>query len=159
LDTELGFQQQEVHTDSEGRFELHNVTPGRWRILIEARQLAAAWTEIVASAAKPVQNQFVLEPGDSIGGKVVDTTGKPVAGASVRCAVPLSGGPAMASELPLQTSTLTDEDGSFRLGPLPPGQVRLTAELESRRLVGDVVVERNRADVVVTVAEEVAAAP
>jgi hypothetical protein len=155
----MDFEEQTAHTDRNGRFEFHNMMPGRRWILVQAQHLAAAWTEIVASPARPVQNQFVLEPGDSIGGKVVNKTGKPVAGVSVGCGVRFSGVRGIARELSFDTWTLTAEDGSFRLGPLPPGELRLTAVLESLRLAGEAVVEGNRADVVITVAEEAPESP
>ena len=159
FETFMEFEQQTTYTDRNGRFEFHNIMPGRRRILVQAQHLGAAWTEIVASPARAVQNQFVLEPGDSVGGKVVDKTGKPVAGVSVGCGVRFSTMRVNVSTLALNTWTLTAEDGSFRLGPLPPGELRLTALLESLRLAGDAVVDGNRADVVITVAEEAPESP
>ena len=154
FDPSMNFEEQSTHTDRDGRFAFHNVNPGRRRVLVQPRHLAAAWAEVVANPTRPVQNQFVVEPGDSIGGKVVDKAGKPVAGASVGCAVRNSEEGLFARELELNTWTRTAEDGSFRLDPLPRGDLRLIAAAESRRLAGDVVLSGNRADVVIKVEEE-----
>ena len=147
------FLVQTAYTDRDGRFQFRNVRPGRMRIVVEAQRLAASWAEVVASSTRPAENQFVLEPGDSVGGKVIDKAGKPVARAYVSCVV-VGSDEGATFDIPLTTLTATGEDGSFRLGLLPRGELRLTAEVESQGLTGWSDVQGNRADVVITVAEE-----
>jgi uncharacterized GH25 family protein len=136
----LGDEDTTSLTDSEGRFQLRNVEPGRKIVLVQSPRLAAAWTLVVADPRRPVQNQFVLQPGETIGGKVLDPDGKPVAGASVGCSLLASDDVAADGELELELSTPTAEDGSFRLGPLPPGGLLLRADLDSHKANGELTV-------------------
>jgi hypothetical protein len=154
FDWKMGFEEQFARTDRDGRFRFRNMPPGRAVLLVESPRLAAAWAKIVATPARAIDNQFVLEPGSSVGGKVVDETGKPVAGATVRCNVRFPAVNGFPSELELNVSTLTADDGSFRIGSLPPGDLQLVATLESRELTGETVLGGNRADVVIKLAKE-----
>jgi protocatechuate 3,4-dioxygenase beta subunit len=146
------FQEQFARTDRDGRFRFRNMPPGWAMMLVESPRLAAAWAEIVATPARAIDNQFVLEPGRSVGGKVVDEAGKPVAGATVGCNVRFPAVNGIPSELSLNVSTLTADDGSFRTGSLPPGDLQLVATLESRGLTGETVLGSDRADVVIKLA-------
>ncbi len=103
---DLGDEGTTSLTDSEGRFQLRNVEPGRKLVLVQSPHLAAAWTLVVADPQQPVQNQFVIQPGESLAGKVRDPHGQPVAGASVGCSLMTSDGLA-DGELELGLSTLT----------------------------------------------------
>ena len=112
-----------AYTSTDGRFALHDVKPGRWTVVVQAEGHAPAWAPIVADVSRPVENQFVLEPGEFITGKVIGTDGKPVPGAAVGWANPIRADGKPDEPLELNAMTATAEDGSFRLGPLAPGPV------------------------------------
>ena len=140
-----------VYTSTDGRFAFHDVKPGRWTVVVQAEGHAPAWAPIVADVSRPVENQFVLEPGAMISGQVIDPDGKPVPGAAVGWANPIRADGKPDEPLELNAMTASDEDGSFRLGPLPPGQFQITALKEAPRRLGKITARSGRIDVVITV--------
>ncbi|MBK8975434.1 MAG: sigma-70 family RNA polymerase sigma factor [Planctomycetes bacterium] len=78
-----------------------------------------------------------LEPGAAVSGRVIDETGRPVAGADVRVAghgpdIDVGGGLRMASQDRTgAASDTSDDDGRFRLDGLARGGLQVVAELGS----------------------------
>jgi hypothetical protein len=141
-------------TDGDGRFQLRNVTPGRRIVLAQSRHLAAAWSLVVTHPDRPVQNQFVLNPGESLTGKVIDPDGKPASGAWVGGSLLIPSEGTVSAELHLDASTLTAEDGSFRLAALPSGELMLRAAVdEMQELSGEVRVTGTTREVIITLKE------
>jgi hypothetical protein len=135
-----------AHSDAEGRFRFGDVSPGRWDLVVEPERHAPALVRIVADPARPVADQVVVLPGAYIGGKVVGPDGQPVEGAAVGWAESTD---AESGLIGLNRMTQTAADGTFRLGPLPPGEVRITGLAQSPRRLGKVVARANQADALI----------
>ena len=133
-----------IHTDDQGRYRFRNVAPGRWNLVVEPEKLAPVLVPIVADLARTVENQVVVPPGSNIRGKVVDAEGRAVADAAVGWIESLDGN---AFELNRMTHTATD--GTFKIGPLPTGEFRLTGLAESPRRLGKVTAKANQADALI----------
>lgn len=131
-------------TDADGRFRFGSAGPGRWDVLVQPGRYAALFAPVVASPGHAVENQFVVGPGAYVRGKVVDKDGTPVDGCWVGWVEPVSSG------LPeLGRMTTTASDGTFRLGPLPPGEYRITGLASSPGRLGKVLVKANQSDAVI----------
>ena len=126
-----------VRTDSDGAFNV-SVAPARYRIGVTHSAYAAEFREVAVNNAADTaddneqRENFVLIPGATLAGQVVDTNGKPVAGAQVRAALSLSTfGPATLAPTAALMSAFapvtTDSEGNFEISGLPPGQVTLNA--------------------------------
>lgn len=133
-----------IHTDDKGRYRFRNVAPGRWNLVVEPEKLAPVMVPIVADLARPVENQVVLPPGSNIRGKVVDAEGRAVANAAVGWIESLDG-----DAFVLNRMTRTAADGTFKIGPLPPGEFRLTGLAESPRRMGKVTAKANQVDALI----------
>jgi beta-lactamase regulating signal transducer with metallopeptidase domain/uncharacterized GH25 family protein len=138
-------------TGPDGRFAIHDARPGRWTVVVQAEGRAAAWAPIVADVSRPVENQFVLEPGEFLSGKVLGPDGKPVPGAAVGWANPIRADGRPDESLELKDMTATDAEGLFRLGPLPPGQFQITAVKEGPRRMGRTTARSGQSGVAVTI--------
>jgi protocatechuate 3,4-dioxygenase beta subunit len=112
-------------TDSEGRFGIGSVAPGRYWMQFER---VGFWP---GGTIREMGHQIVLEPGQkmddlnltmipsgAITGRVLDASGEPVESAEVQAEGP--GGTAQPA--------FTDEEGRFRLGGLAPGRYRIRAQ-------------------------------
>lgn len=122
--------------------------------MVQSAHFAAAWAPVVANLSRPVQNQFVLEQGGYVTGKVVDGDGKPLARASVGWVVPVRSDGQLDETLELSSMTATGEDGTFRLGPLPQGEFQITAVAEgSTYRIGKSLAKANQQGVVIAVKE------
>jgi beta-lactamase regulating signal transducer with metallopeptidase domain/protocatechuate 3,4-dioxygenase beta subunit len=133
-----------THTDDQGRYRFRNVATGRWSLVVEPEKFAPVLVPIVADLARPVENQVVVPPGSTIRGKVVDAEGRAVAGAAVGWIESLGG-----NGFELNRMTLTATDGTFKIGPLPSGEFRLTGLAESPRRLGKLTAKANQADVLI----------
>ncbi len=109
--------------------------PGLYTVVVLSANHAPAWRTIVAGEVLST-HQFVLEPGSYLTGKVVNENGEPVAGAAVGWVEPISSEREPSRALELNTMTATAADGTFRLGPLPPGEFQITAVASSPRRTG-----------------------
>jgi beta-lactamase regulating signal transducer with metallopeptidase domain/protocatechuate 3,4-dioxygenase beta subunit len=133
-----------TYTDRQGRYRLRNVEPGRWDLVVEPEKHAPRVIPIVAELARPVENQVVVEPGSYIRGKVVGADGQPVVGTAVGWVESVDG-----EFAGLNRMTSSADDGSFRIGPLPQGEFRLTGLTASPRRLGKVKARGNQADVLI----------
>src|SRR5207237_317149 len=118
-------------SDATGGFGLE-LEPGNY--LIEARDAnnapGAAIVGVVGGDT--VSATLTMVPGGSVGGRVVDRKGTPVAGAfvTVQGEIPVgSTVPRVQEPATIQVS----ENGVFTLRPLRPGPLRLTARLAGFR--------------------------
>ncbi len=110
--------------DASGAFALHGLYPGEW--LLAARHESLTPAEVAIAAPETSTGLvIVLKRHARVTGRVVDSAGRPVAGASI------DGGARCES----------DETGAFELGEVSPGRVRVAARAggyvpsEPRRLV------------------------
>ncbi len=116
-----------VRTDSDGRYEIGGIEPGRVRIVARAQgtREPALVEEREAPAGRLVV-EFVFTPGTPCSGHVVDEVGSPVPGATVRAQVDGLFEPLSASG---------DEDGAFRFDALPGRSARLLVEAAGCRQI------------------------
>jgi len=124
-------------TGRDGSFTLTHLAPNLYRLEALAPGYAlVSVPNVTAEAAAREPVTIYLEPGLSVGGKVVDQQGKPVAGASVAAGRGVSARLDRGSLMALGSRrTRTDEQGRFRLEGLPrTDQLYLDARLadESR---------------------------
>jgi protocatechuate 3,4-dioxygenase beta subunit len=118
-------------SDATGAFVFHGLGSGRYALRATSGPLASATVEGFADgagkvnadaggAATPVR--LALVPGVSVAGAVVDDRGLPLPAVEVS-ATPTA--PEESDALPEVVAT--GADGGFRVGPLPPGTIRLGA--------------------------------
>ena len=127
-------------TDSAGRFELRRLLPGAfYEIRIgKPGYLPAASKTVSPQPARGAQPlKIVLSQARAVRGRVVDTQGRPVAGAEVRLAPsPLPGQrtgakraePAVEED---PFAALSDARGQFAIAHVPAAQIDLTARKRS----------------------------
>lgn len=96
-----------------GKFELDGLPEGRWNVKVLADGYWTPPRSLIVDALTLPQD-FVLAPGASIRGRVVDTEGRPVEGAR------LSGGTSLVED------ALTDAEGRFSC-TVAPGTLELLA--------------------------------
>lgn len=131
LTPETGQPLDAIYADSEGRFELAGVPPGRYAAAawksgyVEARFGARnAWDRHVAIAVVAGGTvdglTLTLVRGAAISGRVVDDFGEPMIGASVRVGriAAVNGHPQFVT---VGLPTETDDLGEYRVGGLPTG--------------------------------------
>jgi protocatechuate 3,4-dioxygenase beta subunit len=105
-------------TKSDGTFRIAPVTPGRVRALVRHPQFVEVLSDAVTLApGGEAELEIVMKAGGSIEGRVVDSSGRGVAGARVTVA---------AVRGSLERSALTATDGTFAFASLPDA-VTLTA--------------------------------
>lgn len=122
----MSFSMQRVSTD--GRFTMSRLAPGRYRVLVRdpggpaARYFASAEVDVRGEDVDGVQLE--LRPGTTVTGRVVTTTGEPVAGSP---AMRVQFNRAEADMMvPGPMPTAVNADGTFRVdGMFTKGHIRL----------------------------------
>ncbi len=117
---EGGRPPREVKVAADGSFALHGLGAGRYVARASLGALSSPTRPIVVNAGgSPPPVRLELRPGPSIAGRVVDEAGGALPGADVEIeAVP-------PDDLPERGRA--DASGGFSLGPLPPGEYRISA--------------------------------
>ena len=123
----VAFTEKFATTDAQGRYELRNVADGGYVLLVSKAGLAQAkdidapatdrWrgTELSLRAREQRNGvDLVLVKGGTVSGRVMDSTGRPVVGASVRSETGGSGG-----------SPVSDAQGRYELRDLPAGALSI----------------------------------
>lgn len=107
----------------DGSFVFAHVTPGERRLSVEARGHAPHVIEVDVQGDVPVtQIDLFLLTGGSVGGRVQDAAGKPLAGVWVST---LQAGTRHARGEYIGTHVESDEEGRFRVEHLPQGTIHL----------------------------------
>ncbi len=107
-------QTQSAVTDTSGVFQITGLSAGKYRLSVTARGFAELADEVAISADDPsLLLSIVLYPqGRGLPGKVTDTTGAAVTGATVR----------VRNAAGESKSVVTDKEGKFRFEGLAPDQ-------------------------------------
>jgi beta-lactamase regulating signal transducer with metallopeptidase domain/tetratricopeptide (TPR) repeat protein/protocatechuate 3,4-dioxygenase beta subunit len=121
-DISKGYGYQRTQTDDDGRFRLSLYSGGREVFWILPRNYSQQ-THIINDRRGDL-GVFQLENGLNLYGRVLDENSKPISDIWVNAE--LKGGPAFRNiEMPvadnIERASLTDDQGRFDLGPLPPG--------------------------------------
>ncbi len=125
-------EKTEVRSD-EGTFQLDDVPPGTWSVVVEAKGYQSARAgNVVLEEGKTVQDVEVkVSLGSALRGRVLDAvSGRPVPNATVTHSMAGTGGGPLAllAGAASDEETVTDADGAFALDGLVPGRVSLTVK-------------------------------
>ncbi|MCC6409257.1 MAG: carboxypeptidase regulatory-like domain-containing protein, partial [Planctomycetes bacterium] len=107
--------------DDTGSFRVEKVHPGTWEVSVEAQGYRDSEDQRVVVADDEATLEFVCERGAKVSGKVLDPTGKPLAGARL-AVTSLDDEDRFSSR-----GCTTDADGEFECTALPTGRVGLQA--------------------------------
>jgi hypothetical protein len=101
----------QARTDSNGEFDVVGLSPGKAIVLFRGRSAASAVMRVAVGEGQPTRIEIVARPFLPLRGRVVDSEGRPVAGASVHAF------PEQWTRLwlPPRPAT-TGEDGRFEVG-------------------------------------------
>ena len=113
---------------TEGRFELDGLRAGEWSVVAEARGHDLSAVQRVTTPPGAAGLTLVLPHTARIAGKVVDSQGRPVAGALVTAEREREH--AFVFEIFDEVEATTDELGRFELEEVPVGLVRVRARAE-----------------------------
>jgi protocatechuate 3,4-dioxygenase beta subunit len=111
-------------SDPNGTFTVSGLGMGKYTLRATADAKTSVGTEAIfdESTLRPLHVRLVLQPGVFVDGRVLDDSGRVLAGAVVDVlAVP-------SDDLPV--SGQSGSDGRYRLGPIAPGKYQLLARLE-----------------------------
>ncbi|MCZ6792984.1 MAG: carboxypeptidase regulatory-like domain-containing protein, partial [Planctomycetota bacterium] len=115
-------------TDASGVAAFSGVTAGVYSISVDVKGYQPFRDSVTVAADQAVDVPVALLPGNTIGGVVVDSTGNPVAGASVRAREEVEDegdGGESSRRRRHESWTRSREDGSFVVGSLGPGPYEL----------------------------------
>jgi len=112
-----GTQQQDVVSRRDGAYALDDLMPGPVAFAVEARGYAPFVTRLtIRPGVVNEPDPFVLSEGVILRGRVLDGSGKGVAGARIL---------AWGNE---ENAVVTDEDGAFAIPHMAPGRVDLSVK-------------------------------
>lgn len=125
-----------ARTDSTGSFELAGVVPGTYELLACTARRGSRAVEIEVAEGEVAAVRLVVEPSE-VAGRVIRPDGSPVIGVEVG-----------VRDDP-RYGDVTDRDGQFELGALPPGR-HVVEVTEEGRPAGSRRVRAGDAEVVIT---------
>src|SRR5262249_1809076 len=120
-----------LHSDSDGRFALDDLTPGSWSIGPEEKtddRPAAQGVFEIAPGETAKEVEVVLDRGLSIRGVALDPDGHPLRDVAVSCTGKSSG------RAQFRCDSDSARDGSFTLGPLLRSDYEVEAYASERLL-------------------------
>jgi hypothetical protein len=137
-----------TNTDNEGRFEIKELAAGRYMLTVSKggfmpadfgqRRPTDPGTPIDLAEGQTAEKvNFILSRGSVISGRIVDDGGEPVSGTQVAAMrYQFVGGTRRLVPARGEGSTRsTDDQGSFRLYGLPPGEYYVTANNRSNMMI------------------------
>ena len=137
-------------TDAEGRFRFENLPAATINLMVRPREHLMANQAATTKRGEIVEVKIKTSPGEYLVGKVVDPDGRGVAGATVgwlqRLGEKENARP--QPQAPSKSAT-TNEDGTFRLGPVLKGRYKVTGLVESPRATATVEAEAGGEPVVI----------
>jgi beta-lactamase regulating signal transducer with metallopeptidase domain len=118
---------------ADGRFRLANLLAGVKTLVVSAPGRTPEMRPIQAGAPQP-PFEFRLGPGKTLKGRVVDSTGEPIAGAAITAVVAIAGsGP--RDETGLVWRSRSDAEGRFVWDSAPSNEVRVIANRRGSSIV------------------------
>ena len=120
-----GFSARGIVTDARGQYQFRGISAGRYELMVQKAGLAHAKDAPGTQGTLREKEQLngvdvVLSRGGTVSGRVIDWTGRPVAGARV-----------FAETGRLESSRPSDAEGRYELGGLAAGTIRLVATKSS----------------------------
>ena len=110
-------------SDADGTVTLRALTPGRYRVSVDAPEHFGDFEPIEITAETERLDDLVLQRGLEITGSVTEADGRPITGARVHAhAMPTTA----ARGMQLSRQSETDAEGAFRIGGLPEGTYRVS---------------------------------
>ncbi|MEA2413958.1 MAG: large repetitive protein [Thermoanaerobaculia bacterium] len=119
---QLGPQGGSVITDADGVYKLDGVAEGERLIEFHKTGFITAQKPVAVKGGKDVQLDAELDPGHELRGRVVDRSGRGVAGAYINATG--------AGERRFDNMIVSDADGSFVVAGLADGKYQVTARKE-----------------------------
>ncbi|HEV7425723.1 MAG TPA: carboxypeptidase-like regulatory domain-containing protein [Thermoanaerobaculia bacterium] len=111
-----------VTTDADGLYKLDGIAEGDRLIEFQKSGFVTAQKSVEVKGGKDVRLDVVLDPGHELRGRVVDRSGRGVAGAYVDASP--------VGERRSGTMNVTDADGAFTVAGLADGRYQVTARKE-----------------------------
>jgi hypothetical protein len=115
----------ELETDGEGRFHAEGLPDGEYRIEVSKPNHINSSLQVNLSGAAALHTSVRLVRCGSISGRVLDSSGQPVIGATVFALRPGAGG--MRRDRTTGKFSQVDSEGRYRLYDLAPGQYIVSA--------------------------------
>ena len=137
--------------DPDGSYSFDFVAAGRYQIYAEAKDHGTKTLEdiVVVDGEQTEVPPIEMAGGGRVVGRVLDATGQPVVGATIRVVDPKTGAPA-----PVWGGFDTDEEGRFEITHIPAGTYGITAQKDGLSFkIAAVTVEISGAPQVVVRAE------
>jgi len=117
----------------DGKFAVALSNAGKYRVELKGPGFAKASQELLAEQGKVYQLNFILQPGGTIKGKVLDAVGKPV-----------QDGDVFYKDGNTSYGVSIDNDGSYRIEGLAPGEYKVSATVGDRDVSRNVRVEAGK---------------
>ncbi|RMH28732.1 MAG: hypothetical protein D6691_04295 [Candidatus Hydrogenedentota bacterium] len=114
-----------AHVGPDGQYELQGLDSGAWLVTLRGNRGEYARESVVIPSVSVWERDFSLPEGRVVG-RVLTEDSTPAAGASVECSL-VYDHPYQDFMDPHVVRSRTKSDGSFALGPLPPGTYTVRA--------------------------------
>jgi hypothetical protein len=117
----------------DGKFAVALSNAGKYRVELKGPGFAKSSQELQAERGKVYQLNFTLQPGGAVRGKVLDAAGKPV-----------QEGDVFYKDGNTSYGVPIDNDGSYQIEGLAPGEYKVTATVGDREISRNVHVEAGK---------------
>jgi outer membrane usher protein FimD/PapC len=118
---------------TDGKFSAAVTNPGTYRIELRGGGYAKSSQELKVEQGRVYRLNFTLHPGGVIKGKVIDSTGRP-----------LRDGDVFYKDGNTSYGVPIDQDGTYRIEGLAPGQYRVTVMAADKEVARSAQVEAGR---------------
>jgi hypothetical protein len=122
----------ELRTDAQGQFEAAGLKPDNYSVSMDAPSTARVYyypTKIELKDRACAQVSVTYQSDGRIAGRIVDANGLPASKVSVSAFPSTFTTKKEYPEVSMQT-TITDADGRYEIGPLPPGEYQVGVNVE-----------------------------
>ena len=132
-------------TDARGEFLMPGIRPGEYTVVAREGGLAPGIAAVVVEPETEARVEVLLSEGGFVTGRIVDPDTRPLAG---RVRLETIDGQRIAASTSERTAADAKADGTFALGPLPPGAlgIGVAAPRHATRRVEVSVIRRGAVD-------------